>query len=45
MAPQIAHLLLASTLLVLNKEDATMVMLDPDSGKLGGTVSNWRRTA
>ncbi len=38
MAPHIAHLLLASTLLVLNKEDATLVMLDPDSGKLGGTV-------
>jgi len=38
MALQIAHIVLSATLLVLNKEDATLAILDPDSGKLSGTV-------
>src|SRR5579859_4704142 len=29
----------AATLLVLNKEDATLVMIDPASGKILGTVA------
>jgi YVTN family beta-propeller protein len=38
MATQIAHLLLAATLLVLNKEDGTLAIVEPQSGKVTGTV-------